>query len=119
MSAPEQTETSEHHVTIDYGRDGSPTLSLTCSAPADAPCRAEWSCDCEEFVWGEVEDGKPAHYTFDSEDEPVTHVGAFVPDYCSLVDWFDNSEEMMRGAVTVSVRVKWNDGPEFILGGAE
>jgi hypothetical protein len=112
--------TIHHHVTIDYGRDGyAPSLSLTCSAPADSWCRAEWECACEEFSWSETTpDGRPVHTTYDPDaDDDVEHVGSFGGE-CTLVDWFAGSDEVMRGKVTVPAEPKWDgNGYEFVLGG--
>jgi hypothetical protein len=109
---------THHSVTIDYGKDGYPaTLSLTCSAPADAPCRAEWTCDCEEFSWsGNGTDGLPVHTTWSEEsDDEVEHVGTFGTG-CNIADWFADSDDVMRGKVTVPVTPRWDgDCFEFLL----
>lgn len=114
------TETEKpptHHVTIDY-TDGYASLSLACSAPDDAPCRAEWHCDCEEFSWsGTGGDGMPVHTVWDeATDGEVEHCGTW-GGACSLKDWFaEEREEAMRGKVTVPVKAQWgDDGYEFVI----
>lgn len=105
-------EPAEHHVTIDYGHDGyAPTTRLTCTAPEESLCRAVYGCGCEEYYDPRIDSGVASH----ANGEGERHYGVFSD--CQLIDWFDNSDEVMRGAVTVPVRVEWNDGPEFVLGG--
>lgn len=112
--APEPTPAVEHHhVTIDYGRNGyAPTTRLTCTAPEESLCRAVYGCGCEEYYDPRIESGVASH----ADGEGERHYGVFSD--CQLMEWFDNSDEVMRGAVTVPVRVEWNDGYEFVLGGA-
>ena len=100
---------SEHTVTIDWGRDGWATNRFECHAPADAMCHAVWSCDCEEFYDAGIRNGVPAHRP-DPDDPDRWHAGTFNAAACNLRDWFDNTDEPLRGEVTVPVRAEWQCG---------
>jgi len=99
MSAP------THFVTFDLeGFRPGDRPKLTCTSPADAMCRAVWTCACEQWFKFGVEDGKPWHVPGDySEPEYERHVGTFDPNECVYVDWADNSDECLGGIITIPV----------------
>ena len=83
--------------------------TLICKAPADALCHAVWTCDCESWHSQGVEDGAPWHSTGDySERLDERHVGTFDPEFCNLKEWAANSDECLRGKVTVPVVPEWD-----------
>ena len=96
---------ADHFVKVDLeaGWPGDhPTL--ICKATADAICHAVWTCDCESWHDQGVEGGVPWHSTGDySERLTERHVGRLDPDRCNLSDWAENSDECLRGTITVPV----------------
>jgi hypothetical protein len=101
---------AEHLVTADWGTGESwPTLHLACKAPDDAICHAVWDCECEQ--WGEhgVDSTGPWHeHAAYDVDPAVRHYGRFDKTECNLVNWFDNSEEMMRGSISFPVAAEFD-----------
>lgn len=97
--------TTDHTVTVTW-EGGYPSYKFECSAPADALCRAQWTCDCESWAFAGVRDGIPWHSHVDADDplSPSTerHTGKF-GDECNLRDWFDNTDEPLEGSVTIPV----------------
>jgi hypothetical protein len=96
---------ADHFVVIDLeSHFPSDCPTLICKAPADSLCHAVWPCDCEWWCKSGVQDGKPWHAPGDySEPEYERHVGTFDPAECSLRDWASNSDECLRGEVTIPV----------------
>jgi hypothetical protein len=87
---------------------------MTCTAPADAMCHAVWSCDCEWWCKDGIEDGQPWHAPGDfSEHEYERHIGKFDPKVCMFSDWAENSDECLRGVVTIPVTPE-HDG-DYVL----
>lgn len=98
---------STHTLTIDFGTgQDTATLSFRCTAPAGELCHALYECSCEEWTDEGVVHGKPFHLDMDD----VTHFGYWRNDECRLEDWFDGSDEVVRGSVTVPVRPTWDGG---------
>ena len=84
----------------------SPTMSLSCQAPHDAPCKAEWDCDCETFFDFRVtDDGLPTHLP-NPHDPHLWHTGRWGTE-CALADWFENDDEPLTGTVEVDVTATW------------
>lgn len=104
---------SAHFVTCDWGTTGWPMLSMTCEEPPESMCHAVWTCECEGWSSDGVDNGEPWHHHY--EDLPhVRHVGKFDRAVCNWGDWFDGSDETMRGAIVFRVEGKWvGDGMEF------
>lgn len=100
---------ADHFVTIDLELNFiADRPNLICKAPADAMCHAVYTCGCESWFEGGVEDGKPWHAPGDySEPEYGRHVGVFDPTECNLRDWAENSDECLRGTVTLPVTAEW------------
>lgn len=104
----------DHTVTVDWDRDGYPRYSFGCTASADALCHAEFACECESYATAGVEGGRPWHSPEpwsegDGLDDAleVRHLGDFNPESCGLRDWFENTDEAMRGSITFPVRAVW------------
>lgn len=94
---------ADHVVTLEWhDYSFSPTESLTCKADPGAFCHAVWDCECESWDEHGIEDGVPWH-GYSSDDGDVRHFGRLDPTECNLVNWFENSEEVMRGSVTFPV----------------
>lgn len=101
---------ADHFVTIDL-EDWSPgdRPTLICKAPDDAMCRALWTCECEEWFKSGIEGGRPWHAPGDySEPEYERHVGRFDSTECIYRDWAENSDECLRGIVTIPVTPEHN-----------
>lgn len=107
-AAPVSVETDAHHsVTITF-EEGYPSYRFTCTAPADALCRADWSCDCEKYYDEQVRNGVPAHRPHWG-DPDTWHAGVFKTDFCGIKAWFDgSSENPLDGEVTVPVEAEWD-----------
>ncbi len=107
----------DHTLTIDFDRYGDVVTTINCHAPADARCHVQYRCDCEEINNHRIVDGVPQHtaWTYDNEGDEteVTHVGEFDPTFCHLAEWHDNSDEDVRGKITVPVTPSWEG--EFYL----
>ena len=102
---------SDHIVTVEFDQWGT-TNTLRCTAPADALCRARYTCECEEWSEEGLIDGFPVHTVQrwdEATDEDVedSHVGRFDPEYCNLREWFENTDEPLSGQSTFSVTAEW------------
>lgn len=97
---------SEHAVIIDADDCGL-TTRLICTAPPDALCHAIWTCDCEEQYAAEIRNGVPAHRPY-SDDPDTWHAGRLDPTACAFRDWYEGSEETLRGTVRVPVSPEWH-----------
>jgi len=107
---------SKHHgIDIRFdGDDERPSIYFRCDAPSDGLCHVVYDCSCESWHSEEMVDGIPQHR--DSDDE--VHMGRFVAE-CRLDDWFDNSDEVLSGDVTIPIRPEWVEGYYiFHVGGA-
>lgn len=111
-SAP--TVTTAHQVTAEWGNHGGVSYWFRCNAPAESLCHAVYECVCEEWMdAGVTADGLPYH-DVDSGDpddhgeQPIRHWGQFEPDVCNEQDWFENSDEVLRGKVTFPVKGEWD-----------
>jgi len=104
---------AEHEVTAEWGVHGGVEYTFRCNAPAESLCHAVYDCTCEEWTDGGVEDGVPYH-TVGSDDpvdiETIRHYGRFEPDECNERDWFENSDECLRGKVTFAVDGQYESG---------
>ncbi len=97
--------THDHTVTAEWDRRGwGPEFTFHCHAPALSPCHAMWTCDCESLAEQGIRDGIPWHRAYESDDE---HTGELNPQECSLRDWFENTDEALRGSVTFPVTPDW------------
>ncbi|SFK31786.1 hypothetical protein [Cellulomonas sp. KH9] len=96
-----------HTVTADFGRDGWPIYTFNCHAPAESPCHAVYDCGCDDG-WADetVVDGVPSHRPM-YDDEGTRHAGHLNTQACNLRDWFENSDEVLRGAYTFPVTPDW------------
>jgi len=99
MSAP------NHFVTVDLeGWHPGDCPTLICKAPADAMCHAIWTCQCESWFKDGIENGQPWHAPGDySEIDDERHVGTLDPSQCIYIDWAGNSDECLRGVITIPV----------------
>lgn len=111
---------SDHTVTVEW-EDGSisPYMRFRCNAGPESLCHAVWTCECEEYDETGVTDGRPWHMLADGYRDVTysgvqRHVGKFEPDECSLRDWFENSDESLRGSVTFPVEGEW-DGDSYLF----
>jgi hypothetical protein len=98
--------THDHTVTVEWDRQGWAGYTFTCHAPAFALCHAVYDCDCEGWTDDGITDGIPWHLV-DDGDEEHRHTGALDPQQCGLRDWFENSDEALRGRVTFPVTPDW------------
>lgn len=99
---------SDHYVTVDWSGGYGESLSMTCEAPLESTCHAVFACECDQWSRDGIEDGAPWH-AHDDDLPHVRHVGTFSADACTWRDWFDSSEEVMRGAIVFRVDGEWHD----------
>lgn len=98
---------AEHTVTITFG-DGYPSHTFQCNAGPESLCRAEFSCDCEQWYNLCVRNGVPAHQP-DPLDADAWHAGVLRAGECNHKEWFDNADDTpLDGAVTVAVTPQWH-----------
>lgn len=101
-----------HTVTIEWTPLGATDYTFRCLAPADSLCHAVYTCTCEEWQDGGVVDGAPWHIPYGGGDpddvEAVRHFGVLDEAECGLRDWFENSDEAMRGSITFPVTAEWD-----------
>lgn len=106
-----------HTVTVHFeDRTARPSYDLTCTEPADAPCKAAWDCECEGYRNYEVRNGRPTH----SAGIPITGercIGRFTPGACNVGEWFD-ADDSLSGEITFDVDVNGHgDGLRIVGGG--
>jgi hypothetical protein len=96
---------ADHFVTVEWSWSSPfPRESLTCKAPVESICHAVWDCQCESWDADGIEDGAPWHSLQGGDfDSTERHVGRFDRSECNLVNWFDNTDEVMRGSITFPV----------------
>ena len=104
-AAPEHA----HRLVIEDG-----FVMFECRAAEDAPCRAVYDCDCEEWVADGVDDGVPWHENeaFSSWERKVRHFGRFDPRECNAGDWIEGDPIGCQargtdGQVVIPVEVSW------------
>ena len=110
---------SNHRISIEFESGYySPTYTLTCEAPPEALCRAEWDCDCEAWDKHGVDEQGPWHEgtTWDDEESSFRHYGKPGGE-CGQILFVNESDcidELGRGTVTVPVDLAWDgDGYEW------
>lgn len=103
-----------HTVTVEWGDHGGVSYQFRCNAPAEALCHAVYTCECDEWTDGGVENGRPWHSSVRYDDADVEHedrhYGTLDPDECGQRDWFENSDEVLRGSVTFPVTGTYETG---------
>jgi len=104
----------DHTITVEWGTHGGVDYAFRCHAGPESLCHAVYDCTCEEWTDGGVKDGKPYHTVMTYDDayaeHEVRHVGRFEPDECNERDWFENSDECLRGKVTFPVVGEYESG---------
>lgn len=97
---------TNHTVTLDWGTGEMwPRETLNCNAPEQSMCHVVWDCECESWDAQGIAAGRPWH-SLDGGESPVHH-GKFDAGECNLRNWHENSEETLRGSLTIPVT------PEF------
>lgn len=105
-----------HTVTVHFeDRTDAPSYDLTCTEPADAPCKAVWDCECEGYLNYEVRNGRPTHSAvFPSVGERC--IGRFSPGACDVGAQFD-ADSGLFGEITFDVDFNGDCGGLAIVGG--
>jgi hypothetical protein len=103
----QQDARGEHIVTVEFEEGYGQHVRMTCHAPADSMCHAEFDCECELWWNTGVEDGRPWHATDYDNPDAERHYGKFTPDFCNLREWFSNSDDPMSGSVSFPVEASF------------